>query len=159
MFQCLSLKSAVLILEVNAFPGSRFLGIQNNIQKSSCYRRTDFMNYFSAHLRVIPLWSRTLCSYILANWNSWSLNLFLILLMIHPLPLSSAEAPLPGGHVSRTRHWLPGHIPGWLEQRHAAAQAAQPCFPKEEAAGLGKAVAIPPSVCGSRPLSRLLQHA
>lgn len=49
--------------------------------------------YFSAHLRVVLLWSRTLCFHILAKWNSCCLNPFLILLMIQPLPLSSAGRP------------------------------------------------------------------
>lgn len=93
-------------------------------------------------------------AYRSANWNSWSLNPFLLLLMIQPLSLS----PLPGGHVSRTRCWLPGHIPGWLEQRYVEREAAQPCYPREEAAGSGKAAAIPPSPRARRPWARLLQN-
>lgn len=56
---------------------------------------------------------------------------------------SPGPAPLPGGHVSRTGRGLPGHIPGWPEQRHAAARAPRPCFPREEAHGVRKGYGCP----------------
>lgn len=159
----MSLKSAVLILEITAFPGRRFLGTKtkhnkkiqtnpkqtekpqtnqnNNNKKSSIYQTRSFVNCFSAYLHVIPLQSGTLCSYILANCNSWSLNFFLILPMIHPSPARL----LRRGHVSRTRCC---QVTSRWGGRRSFPRARRSCR-------AGKGCGRPSeSMCGCRPLAR-----